>query len=155
MKKIKIALVSLVVLLVVIQLIPVSRTNPTVEERVPAPDSVLAILERSCFDCHSHETHWPWYAHVAPASWLVASHVNEGREYLNFSTWNRYDAERRADKLEEIWDEVERGGMPLKVYLPLHPGARLSDRDRAVIHGWTVTAPNTAQPPRAYESESP
>jgi len=147
MRKIKIVLASFAALLLVIQLIPVSRDNPLPEEVVPAPDDVIAVLERSCFDCHSHETRWPWYAHVAPASWLVAKDVNEGRRHLNFSTWNRYDAEKRADKLEDIWEEIEGGQMPLKIYLPLHPSARLSEQDRAVIHEWTVAARRVIQHP--------
>lgn len=152
--KVKIALASAGALLLLIQLIPASRTNPPVEGLVPAPDSVLAVLRQSCFDCHSYETRWPWYAHVAPVSWLVAQDVNEGREHLNFSTWNRYDAERRADKLEEIWEEVEAGEMPLKIYLPLHPDAKLSQRDRAVIHTWTVSARRAVQqPPDSTGSE--
>jgi len=145
--KVKIALASTGALLLLIQLIPVSRTNPPVEELVPAPDSVLAVLRQSCFDCHSHETRWPWYAHVAPASWLVAQDVNEGRGHLNFSTWNRYDAEKRADKLKAIWEEVDGGQMPLKIYLPLHPSARLSDQDRTIIHDWTVAARRGIQSP--------
>jgi hypothetical protein len=124
------------VLLLAIQLVPVSRENPPVEEAVPAPPEVRALLERSCFDCHSHETRWPWYARVAPVSWLVAYDVSHAREHLNFSTWNRYDVEERAELLEEAWEEVEEGEMPLWYYLPLHPEAELNDADRALLHEW-------------------
>jgi len=119
------------------QLVPVERSNPPVEEEVPAPAPVRKILRRSCYDCHSNETRWPWYARVAPVSWLVAYDVSEARGHMNFSTWNRYDARKRAKHLEEIWEEVEAGDMPLPYYLPLHPDAQLSREDRAAIHAWS------------------
>jgi hypothetical protein len=112
------------VLFVLAQLVPISRTNPPVEEEVAAPAEVRAVLERSCYDCHSHATRWPWYARVAPASWLLAYDVSEGREHLNFSTWNRYDAEERAENLDEIDEMVSEGEMPPWFYLPAHRDAR-------------------------------
>jgi len=126
--------------ILVAQLIPVERTNPPIEEEVPAPDAVREVLRRSCYDCHSNETRWPWYASVAPVSWLVTHDVSHAREHLNFSTWNRYDPEERAEKIEEAWEEVEEGEMPLWFYLPLHPDARLDPADRDLLRSW-------AQPP--------
>jgi mono/diheme cytochrome c family protein len=131
------ALVAFVVLFGVAQLVPVSRTNPPVEQEVDAPPEVRAIFERSCYDCHSHETRWPWYSRVAPFSWLVAHDVDEGREHLNFSTWGRYDAEDRAENLDEIAEVLEEGEMPPWFYLPMHPDARLSEADVATVRGWT------------------
>ncbi len=128
----------LVAVLGLIQLIPVERSNPAVEEEIQAPVVVQGILERACYDCHSHATRWPWYARVAPVSWLVAHDVDEGREHLNFSTWNRYDAKERAEKVEEIWEEVEEGEMPLWFYLPLHPEAELSESDHAALKAWAL-----------------
>ena len=119
------------------QLVPVSRTNPAIEQEVDAPPEVRAVLERSCYDCHSHATRWPWYAWVAPASWLVAHDVSEAREHLNFSTWGRYDAEERGENLEEIAEMLEEGEMPPWFYLPLHPDARLSDAELATVRAWT------------------
>ena len=119
------------------QLVPVSRTNPPVEQAVEAPPAVRTVLERSCHDCHSNATRWPWYAWVAPASWLLAYDVAEAREHLNFSTWGRYDEEERADLLEEIAEMVEDGEMPPWYYLPMHPDARLSDADLAALRAWT------------------
>ena len=124
-------------------LVPVSRSNPPVEQEVDAPPDARAVLERSCFDCHSNRTRWPWYAWVAPASWLLAHDVNEARGHMNFSTWNRYDAKERADHLEEIAEVVEEGEMPPWFYLPLHPKARLSQSDAAAIRAWTGEAPPT------------
>src|SRR5258705_3723702 len=124
-------------------LVPLSRSNPPVEQEVDAPPGARAVLERSCFDCHSNQTRWPWYAWVAPASWLLSHDVNEARGHMNFSTWNRYDAQERAEHLEEIAEVVEEGEMPPWFYLPLHPKARLSQSDAAAIHAWTGEAPPT------------
>lgn len=119
------------------QLVPVSRDNPPVQLEVPAPRGVREVLERACYDCHSHETTWPWYAYIAPVSWLVVHDVHDARRHLDLSAWGRYDREEQKEKLEEVWEEVERGEMPLWYYLPLHPEARLSDRDKALLRAWT------------------
>jgi len=131
---------AVVVVLAAAQFVPLSRTNPPVETEVPAPDGVREILRRSCYDCHSNETRWPWYAHVAPISWLVVHDVNHARKHMNFSTWNAYSEKKSAKHFEEIWENVEEGEMPLWYYLPLHPEARLSDADKQAIHAWTETA---------------
>jgi hypothetical protein len=135
--KTKIA-VAVLLALGLAQLVPVDRSNPPVETEVPAPAQVREILRRSCYDCHSNESRWPWYAHVAPVSWLITHDVHEAREHMNFSTWNAYDAKDRAEHLEEIWEEVEEGDMPLWFYVPLHPEARLSDEDKRALHAWTT-----------------
>jgi hypothetical protein len=127
--------------LLLAQLVPVDRGRPPVEGEVPAPPELRALLERSCYDCHSHETVWPWYGYVAPFSWLLAWDVREAREELNLSTWNRYSAKKQAKKREEMWEEVDHGHMPLWYYLPLHPEARLSDADRALLREWATAAP--------------
>jgi hypothetical protein len=130
-------LVGLAALFALAQLVPVSRTNPPVESEVDAPPEVRAVLQRSCYDCHSHATRWPWYAWIAPVSWLLAHDVAEGREHLNFSTWGRYDAAERAENLEEIAEMVEEGEMPPWFYLPLHRDAPLSPADLATLTAWT------------------
>ena len=126
---------------VLAQVVPLERSNPPVEVEVPAPGPVRQILERSCYDCHSHATRWPWYAWVAPVSWLVVHDVNHACEHLNFSAWNRYDAKERSEKLDDLWEEVEKGEMPLWYYLPLHPQARLSEGDKQTLHGWALAPP--------------
>lgn len=127
----------LLIALVVIQFVPVERTNPPVESEVPASPEARAVLRRACYDCHSNETVWPWYSQVAPMSWLVADDVREGREELNFSTWNRRSPKAQAKALHESWEEVEEGEMPLWFYLPLHPEARLSPQDLSVLKAWS------------------
>jgi hypothetical protein len=128
------------VLLLAAQLVPVERTNPPVESEVPAPADLRDVLRRACYDCHSNETIWPWYASVAPVSWLVAWDVNSGRDHLNFSTWNRLSEADQRHAFEEIQEEVEDGSMPLPIYLPLHPEARLTAADRAAIEAWVKAA---------------
>jgi hypothetical protein len=129
--------------LLAIQLIPVSRTNPPVTSPVPAPPEVLTILRRACFDCHSHETVWPAYARVAPVSWLVAHDVSEGREELDFSAWNRVDLKKVARKLPK---EVGSGDMPPWFYRLAHPAAGLSDAERATLSAWASTLPAGTAP---------
>jgi len=134
-------LLGIVLALIVAQFVPVERTNPPVEEEVPAPANVRAMLRRACYDCHSNETRWPWYSHVAPVSWLVAHDVHEARKHLNFSTWNQYNAKRQARKLNEVWEEVDEGEMPLWYYLAIHRDAVLSDADRALLREWATATP--------------
>jgi hypothetical protein len=125
---------------ILVQFVPAGAAeNPPVEEDLAAAPEVTEVLRRACYDCHSNETKWPWYGRVAPARWLVLHDVREGREHLNFSTWNRYDAEERAEKLEEILEELAEGAMPPRVYTPLHPSARLSAADRALLEDWVRT----------------
>ena len=129
-----------VLFLVVAQLVPIDRTNPAVESEVPAPADVRAILRRACYDCHSNETVWPWYSRIAPASWLLAHDVHEGRAALNYSTWNRLDAKQQGKAVRETWEEVAEGEMPPWIYLPAHPEARLSADERAVLKAWSRSA---------------
>lgn len=127
------------VVLVGIQFVPVARSNPPVEETVPAPAEVHAILRRACMDCHSHETVWPWYARIAPVSWLLARDVREAREHVNFSQWNRLTPNERREHAEDIWEEVARGSMPLGIYVLMHSEAHLTDDDKKQIEVWTKT----------------
>ena len=126
----KIAL-GIVTLLVLIQLVPYGRSHenpPHVKE--PAWDSAKTreLAKAACFDCHSNQTVWPWYSHIAPVSWLLQDHVDDGRKHLNFSEFNH--PQRDADEAVEM---VEKSIMPLKNYTWLHPEARLSDADRDAL----------------------
>ncbi|HEX4808667.1 MAG TPA: heme-binding domain-containing protein [Bryobacteraceae bacterium] len=106
------------------------------------PPTVRAIFRRSCYDCHSNTTTWPWYSRVAPLSWWIYKHVSDGRDKLDFSQWSHLrDANghvmQSESRLDDICDDVKDGSMPLKSYLPLHPSARLSKEDVAAICKWT------------------
>jgi hypothetical protein len=127
---------ALIVILIGIQFIPVGKSNPPERGVAAAPAQVQALLRRACFDCHSHETVWPWYSRIAPVSLLIARDVKKGRKEVNFSTWDKYDQKRKARKLTEIAKQVEKGDMPLFYYLPLHPAAKLSPTERELIVNW-------------------
>jgi hypothetical protein len=112
-----------------IQLIPVSRTNPPVLTQIQWDSPQTEALMRSaCYDCHSNESVWPWYAHVAPVSWLVAHDVDEGRHHLNLSE----DSANRID-VNEMIDVIQEGEMPPNIYLIMHPNARLSDQEKTQL----------------------
>ncbi|MCL6527967.1 MAG: heme-binding domain-containing protein [Thermaceae bacterium] len=123
--------VGLAALLVILQLIPYGRahTNPPVLA-TPTWDSpqTQALFERACADCHSNQTTWPWYANVAPVSWLVQRDVDQGRAKLNVSEWGQGKQET-----EEIRKVVENGEMPPRIYLLTHPEARLSAQEKTAL----------------------
>ena len=129
----------------VLQFTGPARTNPIVEERLrleanaPVPDAVQQVLRRACYDCHSDETRWPWYARVAPASWLVIGDVNEARAELNFSRWGEYHRFDRADLLDKACELARSGEMPLRVYVRLHPDAKLTTGELDAFCAWTAS----------------
>jgi cytochrome c551/c552 len=135
--------IVLIVVFLGIQFVRPARTNPAVDEsqtifaRTQITPEVSAILERSCRDCHSQKTVWPWYAQVAPISWLLADDVNKGRQAMNLSEWSKLDHDRQDRKLRQICDEVSDGAMPLNYYLPMHPQAKLSAEDKKTLCDWT------------------
>jgi len=94
------------------------------------------MLRTSCFDCHSNESVWPWYSNIAPASWLVARDVAQGRKRLNFSEWANYPQSRQVSLLGNIAEEVKNEEMPYPPYLILHSEARLSRADRDSLIAW-------------------
>ena len=117
-----------------IQFIPVRRSNPPVEKTVnwDSPRT-KELFARACLDCHSNETVWPWYGKIAPASWLIVRHVNEGRVSFNISA-------RHAEGGGSAVQSVEDGRMPLSSYLLLHPEARLSAQEHEeLLHGLEET----------------
>jgi hypothetical protein len=128
--------IGLIVLVIALQFFPVERTNPPERSEPPGPPELQALLRRSCFDCHSNETAWPWYAKIAPISLLIARDVKNGRKEVNFSTWEKLDETRKARKLKEIAKEVGEGDMPLFYYVPLHPDAKLTPAERELIVKW-------------------
>jgi cytochrome c551/c552 len=136
-------LIGLLVIFLGIQFIRPARTNPaidqtqTIEAHTQMTPEVASILDRSCRDCHSNKTVWPWYTQVAPVSWWLADHVNDGRRDLNMSEFGKLPRDRQERKLRQMCDEVSDGIMPLSSYLPMHPKARLSEQDKKVLCDWT------------------
>jgi hypothetical protein len=134
----KIIAALLIVAFIGIQFTYIERSNPPITGEIDAPAQVKEVLRRSCYDCHSNESVWPWYSYIAPASWLVADDVAEGRAELNFSEWSSYDDKKRQKKIKEIWEEVEEGEMPQWYYVLMHPEAKLSDADNKTLRDWTA-----------------
>ncbi len=104
--------------------------------RHPVPARVLAMLQRACYDCHSNNTGYPWYAEVQPVRWWLDSHVNDGKRHLNFSEFGAYSAKRAGKKLEQITDEVEQHDMPLRSYTWVHREARLTPEEIKLLAAW-------------------
>lgn len=127
---VRLGFISIFVLLVLIQLLPIGRPTPNPATRAePAWNSpaTRALAKRACFDCHSNETAWPAYAYVAPVSWAIAREVNRGRHKLNLSEWNTGESEQESDDIPKV---MRRGSMPPRQYLLLHPSAQLTDAER-------------------------
>ena len=143
MKKWKLILPAVLGIFAALQLFNPARTNPPVitdfiaAASPPAP--VAASLRAACYDCHSHETKWPWYSRVAPVSWLIVSDTDEGREHLDFSDWPD-EAARAAKKMDRINEVLDYREMPPKKYTLLHADARLTETQRKEIMDWTETA---------------
>lgn len=129
------------VLFIGAQFVRPDRTNP------PSPPGgslmskmtpqVAAIVDRACRDCHTNDTRWPWYTNITPTNWLVANHVQHGREHVNFSTWSAYDEDEQDKFLGGICSLPKRGRMPVPSYLFIHGEARLSDADVAALCAWS------------------
>jgi len=127
---------ALLVLLLAAQLVPIERPNPPAKLEIPAPAEVGRVLERSCYDCHSNRTQWPWYSYVAPASWFVVRHVRDAREDLNLTEWPLMDIDGQLFFLGEMRKQIAADKMPLYSYRLLHWGARLSNADRTLLLAW-------------------
>ena len=142
-KVIKWALIVVACLFVIAQFKRPAKTNPlsdpsaALEAHAQVDPKVGAILKRSCYDCHSNNTRWPWYSNVAPVSWFVIDHVNEGRRDMNFSEWGMQSRQDQRGQLNQICKLVNSGVMPLSSYTPMHADARLSEEDKKLICDWT------------------
>lgn len=144
LRGLRIAALVLGALLVAIQLVPYGRdhANPAVALDAPWPSAEARRLAvAACYDCHSNETDWPWYASVAPMSWLVQRDVDRGRAVLNFSEWDRDQDEDGDDMAEAVAD----GSMPPGNYLLLHAGARLSDGEKAALRAALDSLPEAGE----------
>jgi hypothetical protein len=131
-KYLKWTAIALLMILLVLQFFQINKTNPEIK---PAEDflvinkteaSTAKLIKDACYDCHSHETKYPWYTNVVPLSWWIKKHIAKGREELNFSTWATYSAKKADHKLEESIEMIEEKKMPLKSYVIAHSEAKLS-----------------------------
>ena len=143
------SLIVLIALVAASQFVRPEKTNPGSDPKdhiqavLPVHQEVAGVLSRSCNDCHSNNTVWPWYSNVAPASWLITKDVQEGREEMNFSAWGKYQGEKQQELLGEICKQVSSGEMPGAAYALMHPKAKLTDSERSSICAWTKSVAPT------------
>lgn len=138
-------LLALLAVLIIIQFFGIDRTRP---ESDPAkdfiavenpPDSVALSIRNSCYDCHSNNTVYPWYSRVAPVSWMLAAHVKEGREHLNFSEWGDYPVGRITYILQNCYEAISENEMPLPSYRLMHGESVMKDRSKEKVMEWMRT----------------
>ncbi len=127
------------ILLVLIQFLPIGKNHtnpPIVAEPMWDSQTTRELFNRACADCHAHTTQWPWYSNIAPISWIISEHVEEGREHFNVSMWGI----QKKNEGDEAAEEVEEGEMPIFGYDITHPEARLTaDEKAALIQGLKAT----------------
>ncbi len=141
-KILKISLFVIVLAFVVVQFIRPDFSNPPIVETqtlaasTVVPPDVKLVLERSCNDCHSNQTLYPWYSKVSPFSWFLAGHIEDGRKEMNLSVWNTYTPKKKIRKLEELCEQVESAAMPLPSYLWIHRDSVLSESQANLLCSW-------------------
>ena len=146
MKAVKIILIILAAVIIVIQFIPSGIPENKPEDKKSIVNSnlitgpVLDQLRKSCFDCHSNQVQLPWYSKLAPSSWFLADHINDGKSHLNFSEWEDYSNLEKIGLLEGIKDEVSSGNMPLKSYLVIHRDSKLNSEEISALLTWADNA---------------
>lgn len=116
----------------------IGEINPigSFENEIETPDDIKLMLSNACYDCHSNNTNYPWYASVAPMSWYVAGHVEDGKAKLNFSTWSEYSQEEKQKKIDKNADLVKRRWMPMHEYLGQHPEAFMTNEEVEKLADW-------------------
>jgi len=109
-----------------------------ITKAVIIPDTVLNIFKNSCYDCHSDDTRYPWYAYIQPLGWILAGHIKNGKENLNFSEFGTYSERKQANKLKSIKLSIKDGSMPLSSYTIMHTGAKLSIENKNLVNDWAT-----------------
>jgi len=142
MKKVKIAGFVLAGVFIILQFFqPEKNISGTGDYHIlkveKLPEDISKLLQNSCFDCHSNQTQYPWYDHIAPASWLVAHHIREGKKQLNLSEWGNKDLADKLGILGQIQEEVKAGSMPLSSYTMIHRDAKLTKEQVDELVAWT------------------
>jgi hypothetical protein len=138
----KIAL-ALFIVFIAIQFIRPARNDSSKVQQADmiahfnVPANVAGVLKASCYDCHSNSTRYPWYSNIQPVGWLLAAHIKNGKEELNFSDFTNYSKRRQLSKLKAIQNSIRDGSMPLSSYTLLHTDAKLSAESKALITDWT------------------
>jgi hypothetical protein len=143
---IKKILLGLAVVFLALQFVrPAKNLSPVpgpqdITTKVAVPAEVRRVFAKACYDCHSDQTRYPWYAEVQPAGWWLASHIQDGKQHLNFSEFGAYDAKKADRKLKQIAREVDDGSMPLHSYTWIHRDAILTATEIKLIGDWAEAA---------------
>ena len=146
MTRTKKVMLAIVLVLVIIQFIrpapgsnngSVNNQNDIITD-LNVPSDVAGILKTSCYDCHSNNTRYPWYAEIQPFGWLLVKHVRDGKKDLNFSEFTSYPKRRQLSKLKAIQNSIKDGSMPLSSYTLLHKEARISEAHKRLMIEWTT-----------------
>ena len=136
-------IIFLIVVLVAIQFIKPKRNESAaiaatdISAVYNVPDDVSLILGKACYDCHSNNTIYPWYANVQPVAWWLNDHIQEGKGELNFSEFATYSPARQYHKLEEFKEQIDKGEMPLSSYTLIHTNAKLTDQEKQTLINWS------------------
>lgn len=158
MKILKKIFLVIVVLLVLAQLYPRAGKNRggnianDISNKFDVPDTVMHTLTSGCYDCHSNNTVYPWYAHVQPVAAWLEHHIKEGKAELNFSEFGSYSLAKQFHKLEEINEQVKEKEMPLQSYIIIHDDARLSETQRSALASWAESARDVMR--KTYPADS-
>ena len=142
-------LVILLVVFILIQFIRPARNQSAqiltsdITKTVNIPDKVLDVFKNSCYDCHSNDTRYPWYVNIEPMGWLMADHIKEGKDNLNFSEFGTYSKRKQANKLRAIAKSINDGSMPISSYTIMHTDAKLSEENKKMISEWVSSARDT------------
>lgn len=143
----KIGLVLLVVFLVMQAFRPEKNVSGQKSNAIstlyPVPDNVSQILVKACNDCHSNTTVYPWYAAIQPLAWWLNDHVQDGKKHLNFDEFASYRLAKQFHKLEEVFDEVKGGEMPLESYTVVHRNANLTPEEKNILLDWSAAVRDT------------
>ena len=135
-------LVGLLLLVAIMQLLQPTRNisegpfENDISKVYAVPSDVQVVLTQKCYDCHSNNTHYPWYIHIQPIGWWMASHIKEAKDDLNFNEFKTYNQKRATHKLEELVEVVEDGTMPIKSYVWLHSEAKVTAEETQAIKNW-------------------
>lgn len=138
-KRTRLVLLVILLIIVIIQFVPVDRTLPKSDLNAgflaitQIDDTSASTLKQACFDCHSNHSRYPWYAYVAPVSFVIQHHIDEGRSELNFDEWASYSRDKQKHKLEEVSESLRENWMPLEGYVKLHKQAQLSTEQRETL----------------------
>lgn len=141
-KSVRIVLIIGVIILVIIQFIQPSKNQGVMDDnhlfnQTAVPDNIRTILQKSCMDCHSNQTNYPWYDRIAPVSWMVNNHIREGKKSVNLSKWGNYSKIDKITILDNICNEITKKKMPLKSYTFIHRDTRLNEEKIDSLCAWT------------------